>query len=492
MTGGHFIWIWADTSSTAEFFQPNSVQMLDEKDQTKTSYEDFVERKLTPAERQYHQAGGNKRPQQNTRNKSLNTSTNRFHQIVGVSADDARSSLKSDKFAGRDALPGQVPIKEKRAGQKFAKNIENDYSGSIESGKSSSLNIKSINSREFNANYYDPHPPTNSFDFDDSTDDENSSLDYDKSNPYQPEIETTTRRSASSASAKANNNKNSNRNNRNNGNNADDELDLENYSEASNDLKAKRADNVASFNISSHVFFHHFKDFPVGLLALRHIKMNTDRIFVRSAVRLFATTWGRVEADEELAAMGGGRKSNWQDSWTANDYGDYDEASQNANKKQKNKSNVNVNSRHNNARGSRKYKRAVQDDEAASISHLVNNRSNSTTKLIHNLSKSHHVSDLSSHNTSDDGIKSNNKTVNDDNTNNSNATRPSGGEVVRELNVQGSIVAQKRNSWWSNIFGGRSQEPRKPKPARLTPQYKGGCFGVPSRTDLKRSELFAR
>ena len=52
MVGGHFIWIWADTSSTAEFFQPHSLSNVEEKDQilnVKENYEshleEFIERK---------------------------------------------------------------------------------------------------------------------------------------------------------------------------------------------------------------------------------------------------------------------------------------------------------------------------------------------------------------------------------------------------------------------------------------------------------------
>lgn len=588
MTGGHFIWIWADTSSTAEFFQPNSVPTTDEKDQlmnVKSNYQapDFNDRKgkhekfeTSPGDRQYYQQFGNKR-QNNTRHKSSNMNTNRFHHIIGLrkpgdelNGDDGslpailpdRSFLKSDMSAG------QKLVKDKRASDDTpmdSQSMEDDYDSSIENRKmSNNLNIKNINSHEFNANYYDPYSPSrqgehednieNVFggDFDESTNDDNENFDYDKINPFQPNagaatsatFAATTRRSMLDTSAsknaeksKANNRKNandSNRNNRNNGNNnktptpsdqittipyskifdENVDLDLESYSEASeSDLKAKRADNFPStFNISSHVFFHHFKDFPVGLLALRHIKMNVDRVFVRSAVRLFATTWSRVEKDEELRAASGGKvggrpKNNWQDSWDGNDY-DYDEVNTNYrsnNRKQKNKANVNVNSRHNNARGSRKYKRDTQedgaDDATTTISNSVNSSNNKTTinsnsKLISNLTNkkySQHVSGLNP-NASDDGNKSNNDNIKHNQTSNSNKTKAAvnrNQEAVHELNVKGEIAVEKRqNSWWSNTFRGRSQE--KVKTVRGTPQYKGGCFGVPTRADMKRSEIFAR
>lgn len=58
--------------------------------------------------------------------------------------------------------------------------------------------------------------------------------------------------------------------------------------------KLKRTLNWATAN-NSDVLFHHFKDFPVGLLALRPVRMAVDRHFIRATVQLFANTWKRVE-----------------------------------------------------------------------------------------------------------------------------------------------------------------------------------------------------
>lgn len=527
MTGGHFIWIWADTSSTAEFFEP----VPEDKDQLMKSnyHSQGYERKSkydklasSPGDRQYYVQSGNKRPQNSTRHKSSNSNSNRFHQLVGLRVDGAEAVLP-EKVA---LSPGQSAGKDKRDVKVTTDSFESDDDDSVE--KASHLNIKNINSHEFNANYYDPYTPRehetieNIFggDQEDSHED-NEYWDYEKVNPFQPTMATftTTRRSPSEAAtknSKANNRKNannSNRSNRNNGNNhkpptlpdqittipysknfdESDDLDLENYSEASeSDLKAKRADNFPSaFNISSHVFFHHFKDFPVGLLALRHIKMNVDRVFVRSAVRLFATTWSRVERDEELRVASGGKvdyrpKSNWEDSWS-----DYDYEEQRSPRKQKVKNNFSVNNRHNNARGSRKYKRDAGHDDPTN-SNLVNSSNkttiNSNSKLIKNDTYSQHASGLNSH-ASDDGNKSNNDNIKS-NSNKSEAAV--NGETVHELNLKGEIeVVKRQGSWWSNLFRGSQEKPPK-VPQRGTPQYKGGCFGVPTRSDAKRSELFAR
>ncbi|CRK95065.1 CLUMA_CG008543, isoform A [Clunio marinus] len=533
MTGGHFIWIWADTSSTAEFFQPNSVPNTDDKDQmmnAKGNYEEFNNRKKAESQIERHQGGGgSKRQQNNTRYKSSNNN-NRFQQIIGLNEDDERTFFTD----------GQVPLKVKR----FKQNLEsNDYTGSVEKHSQNNLKIKNIESKEFNANYYDPYSigrqgedddndSSYGSDLNESTNIENNYETFDKINPYESHrevttsagFEETTRRPKSSdvnEKTQANNNKNTNRNHRNDGNNNkpitptvsapkifddNENLDLEVYTEASNDLKAKRADNSPStFNISSHVFFHHFKDFPVGLLALRHIKMNIDRVFVRAAVRLFASTWNIVEKDEELRTASGGKfifqKINWDDDWSDNDYDD-DEIVNNfkATKKLKSKGNQNVNNRHMNARGSRKYKRDVQLNENIEASVIqttfVNSRnksSNSNTKVVDDLKNKtnlQHVSDLNSH-PSDDVNKSNknNKNIT------SNSNTPSAVNVHREtiqsLKLDGRIdIVKRQNSWWSNIFGGKT--PEKPKITRGTPHYKGGCFGVPTRADVNRSEIFAR
>ncbi|XP_055917698.1 uncharacterized protein LOC129949971 isoform X2 [Eupeodes corollae] len=52
---------------------------------------------------------------------------------------------------------------------------------------------------------------------------------------------------------------------------------------------------INASSASSHVLFHHYKDFPVGLLALRPIKMAVDQNFIRSTIRLFASTWAQVQ-----------------------------------------------------------------------------------------------------------------------------------------------------------------------------------------------------
>ncbi|XP_055378330.1 putative uncharacterized protein DDB_G0277255 [Condylostylus longicornis] len=91
-----------------------------------------------------------------------------------------------------------------------------------------------------------------------------------------------------------NNNNNSNNSNNNNNNNSNQKLKPKrtSFSEASHYIK--------NLTRSSDVLFHYFKDFPVGLLALRPVKMPVDRNFVRSTIRLFASTWARITFDNNL------------------------------------------------------------------------------------------------------------------------------------------------------------------------------------------------
>uniref|UniRef100_A0A1S4GQ96 Ionotropic receptor NMDAR3 n=1 Tax=Anopheles gambiae TaxID=7165 RepID=A0A1S4GQ96_ANOGA len=84
-------------------------------------------------------------------------------------------------------------------------------------------------------------------------------------------------------------------------------MEAEQYPTAEgSEMKLKRSSEyLKPHNSSGHVLYHHNQDFPVGLLALRPIKMKIDRHFIRAAVRLFAATWAKVERDDTPAAGGG-------------------------------------------------------------------------------------------------------------------------------------------------------------------------------------------
>uniref|UniRef100_A0A182IRC4 Uncharacterized protein n=1 Tax=Anopheles atroparvus TaxID=41427 RepID=A0A182IRC4_ANOAO len=92
---------------------------------------------------------------------------------------------------------------------------------------------------------------------------------------------------------------------------AEDELELTGAPGQEMKLKRSSEYHLKPHNSSGHVLFHHNQDFPVGLLALRPIKMKIDRHFIRATVRLFAATWAKVERDEAPTA---GKGRSWQSS----------------------------------------------------------------------------------------------------------------------------------------------------------------------------------
>uniref|UniRef100_A0A182Y0Z7 Ionotropic glutamate receptor C-terminal domain-containing protein n=1 Tax=Anopheles stephensi TaxID=30069 RepID=A0A182Y0Z7_ANOST len=91
-------------------------------------------------------------------------------------------------------------------------------------------------------------------------------------------------------------------------NSEDEQYPMPAGSDGTSEMKLKRSSEYLKLhNTSGHVLFHHNQDFPVGLLALRPIKMKIDRHFIRAAVRLFAATWAKVERDDAPEVGKGGR-----------------------------------------------------------------------------------------------------------------------------------------------------------------------------------------
>lgn len=83
--------------------------------------------------------------------------------------------------------------------------------------------------------------------------------------------------------------------------NLDEFIDNNNFNEHHNlKLNLKHTSATNGSNSSSFINFHQFKDFPVGLLALRPIRMNVDRHFIRAAVRLFAATWEKINGSKSI------------------------------------------------------------------------------------------------------------------------------------------------------------------------------------------------
>lgn len=86
-------------------------------------------------------------------------------------------------------------------------------------------------------------------------------------------------------------------------NSLDYSIDNNNFNENPFKLRKRTsamANHTSTANASSSfVLYHHFKDFPIGLLAMRPVRMNIDRHFIRATVRVFAATWAKIDAESK-------------------------------------------------------------------------------------------------------------------------------------------------------------------------------------------------
>ncbi|XP_029728977.2 uncharacterized protein LOC109415021 isoform X2 [Aedes albopictus] len=236
------------------------------------------------------------------------------------------------------------------------------------------------------------------------------------------------------------------------------------------DFKYKRADSfLRHYNVSSHVLFHHFQDFPVGLLALRPVTMKVDRHFIRSAVRLFASTWAKVEQEADS-----GRKH--------------------IRNQEKQQSSSKINQRNNK---SPKYKRS-----AMSIMDQIDviNTFNNTQKIVENkVNNSNITSDNEINVTESSTYKTSTKSQNregsstdshfsehgvyDINSQNSSKSNTSDSSNMKSIMT---FKQKRQQTWWTSK--GRSGDRIKGG----APQYRNGCYGTVSRGELKKAELFTR
>lgn len=71
------------------------------------------------------------------------------------------------------------------------------------------------------------------------------------------------------------------------------------------DFKRKTIDSSADNEAADDKF----KDFPVGLLALRPIRMNIDRHFIRATIRVFASTWHKIGTNTDYTVTDADRQT---------------------------------------------------------------------------------------------------------------------------------------------------------------------------------------
>lgn len=256
---------------------------------------------------------------------------------------------------------------------------------------------------------------------------------------------------------------------------------LNDTSSDSGERKLRRTSSYSHKKLfSSQVFFHQFKDFPVGLLALKPIKIQTDYNFVKSTIRLFVSTWADVRAN--VTYLDDGLDMGF-------------------------------------VRGRRRllaeYKSRRRRHLASTETQFIVNKVKSSSS---NSSAATFIGSGRSDNKSSDiynfyKIKNNNQEKNQNlsglillnNTSKKQTQQPnfntSKSNILFKLkltNFTNLNTKRKRFNWWS--FMGSGQSSGRPVnsgerfkiPPSGAPYYRGGCFGVFDDKDVKRAEMFAR
>jgi hypothetical protein len=204
------------------------------------------------------------------------------------------------------------------------------------------------------------------------------------------------------------------------------------------DLKTKRANlPTKHLNYSSHVLFHHFKDFPIGLLALRPVKMSVDRSFLRSSLRLFASTWAKLEQQQ-----------------------DEEERVKAPKFREKGR----------NAKVSRtKSGRPKRETAETEVNKKVNESSSglqSGEDVFREIDKNDSISNIN--------VKI-------------NVTQYDSDDKI-------AIKSKRENNWWSSKgnFNGDKARLSVDRSRGRSPAYRGGCFGTANKVDLKKADNFIR
>ncbi len=272
--------------------------------------------------------------------------------------------------------------------------------------------------------------------------------------------------------------------------NLNTDLNLDDYLVDNNnvdiDVKSKRkSNNKPSNDTSSYVLFHHFVDFPVGLLALRPVHMKVDRHFIRSAIRLFASSWAKIENENwsvnnrDRTRGGSGAASSSSSSSSSN--GNRNKFNQ----KFKRNAQKQLHSSHDDGGDG-------DGDDAVIVNKYQKSKiiKNSTFQVNSSFLKS---SDLTNNNNSKEVINSSfnqilsglNENSSSSNNNMSNNNKPKVKKDILSKNVN-----KRRGSWWQvmNVTDARDYQLSN----RRTPRYRGGCYGSHTNEEISSAEYFAR
>lgn len=442
MVGGHFIWLWTDTSSSTEFFDVSQTQ-TDENFDDKTKYDenislkentheivdsvyhhldDVIDRKM-----EFEDYDPNYR-----RNKSpkMKINNNQFGHIIGLNEKSSKNEdefsdklYKSDNFKRKRDVSSDLnkPVSYSNNENSFTNSKSREtnkrkslkFAEEVKTGKGANLEIGDVDRFQ---NPYDVYKFKEREELAKRRDHKERRKKIEDVSEQSEEIidEPDDRQ--------------------------DDHHDpLPQYDSHDDEIDSKLK-RTAIANVS-HVFFHHFKDFPVGLLALRPVRMNIDRHFIRSTIRLFASTWARVETEPFI---------------------------------DKNKEKIRNNKNLNQNQNRRKFKRSYDNPVNNSLNF---NQSDLNNNLVNNRNHSVHNQNISGLNLTNTNLKE--KSNNLDNLTN-----------FQDYNFK-SITSKRQNTWWSvreSTWKSRGQDRNR----KGAPQYRGGCFGTTSRADIRRAENFAK
>ncbi|XP_037926578.1 uncharacterized protein LOC119661346 isoform X2 [Hermetia illucens] len=533
MDGGHFIWLWADTSSTTEFFDlhqtpiafdesvveyPEAVKQMassngddstdsggEDRENFQKHLEDFVDRKIEFEDLDlsrkksdtWNSDKGRSKPQKHERERQREQQRHQHQQQQPV-----QTFLREPMGAGRYI---------------FGLNTNSDENNEVKSPKIKRSQYTILNG-EANNVLRDIHEQSKSVDTAENL--KKDPADY-AERPNDSNTDWISDATDSSGSQEPS---------------VDDNdyispspFDNSKEVEGETKMKPKRTSNHYGKNItrSSHVLFHHYKDFPVGLLALRPVRMPVDRNFIRSTIRLFASTWAKVDQETFL-----GDANVHQSRYRSRDYsrylkgGDQQDQFRSLQRYRRRKSSFMRSRRKRRyTRSSRNNAEIVNTELKLINSSLIRNFNNTknnysgalsedvtrkSSDFNDNLTTNNRSNDTSSYNQNLSGLTHAQTAVvsNHRNENGSNTTTSprflvdsySNSTKSISTSTSKSTKSKRFNTWWS------AKETRQQQPTATTsaarenleryrkgsPHYKGGCYGTASTLDIRKAETFSK
>lgn len=447
MVGGHFIWIWADTSSTTEFFEAYGLPINTEDAQpVEDVKEKPIEVSSKPLDSKPLKGGKSEASVRHHLDDWLERKLD-FEDLnpFRSGGEGNGNKKKTNERGGRQK---SMPAERYIIGLNSGEDEDSDESGAALSKRDREPNVSNRNSEEAEHFFISNLNTDNNFD-DILNNNDNLKEDEEGVADVKPKRRTFNSSPASSSGA------------------------------------ASALPKQQSFNASQHVLFHHFKDFPVGFLALRPVRMNVDRHFIRSAVRLFASTWAKVELearDHTIRSMNGAKIK-------LNKFGELVTPPLSSFSRRGSVSGSTANRRQRRRRREAAAQRKSNTNVKSASSSQVNSKFLNSSDLTNsNMLITVNSSVSSSNNQILSGLKKQTYNNNSKKSNNTNITDSDDSESNVELR---NSLNKRHNTWWSNenVWQTRDSDIRYQKGA---PHYKGGCYGEPDTDNVWNAEYFAR